>query len=68
MKDDISVKYSESYEGVMEKIANSNYIIMILSREFFRSRHCMYEAILSLTKQGYDKKIIPIVTIKKNIK
>lgn len=52
----------------MEKIANSNYIIMILSREFFRSRHCMYEAILSLTKQGYDKKIIPIVTIKKNIK
>lgn len=67
IKDDISVKYSESYEGFMEKIANSNYIIMILSREFFRSRHCMYEVILSLTKEGYDKKIIPIVTIKEDI-
>ncbi|MCC5439663.1 toll/interleukin-1 receptor domain-containing protein [Clostridium botulinum] len=67
LRDEFNVEYNESYEGFMGKVADCEYIIMILSQEFFHSRHCMNEAILAINREDYIKRIIPIITMKQDI-
>lgn len=60
IKDDISVKHGDNYHGFIEEVAKCQYILMVISREFLHSIHCMEEAVLAIKYKTDNQKIIPI--------
>lgn len=55
------VAYHESFGKFMRTIQDHDYVILLISDHYLRSRNCMFEVTEAIKDTRYDKKIIFIV-------
>ena len=55
------VPFHESFEKFMQSIQDHEYVILLISDHYLKSRNCMYEVTEAIKDSRYDKKIIFIV-------
>lgn len=55
------VPYHESFGKFMRTIQDHDYVILLISDHYLKSRNCMYEVTEAIKDTRYDKKIIFIV-------
>lgn len=62
LKRDIrDLKYKQSIKDFMRSIRNADFVIMIISDEYLKSKNCMYEVLEFVKEQKFRDKIIPII-------
>lgn len=47
----------------MDKILSSDYIVMIISDSFLKSKYCLYEIVKITERNNYSKTLLPLVTV-----
>lgn len=55
------IKYRESIKKFMESVGNHDYVIMIISDNYLKSRNCLYEMLEVMRDRNYGKKLLFIV-------
>lgn len=55
------VKYRESFKKFMESIGQHDYVVMIVSDNYLRSRNCLYEVMEVMRDRDYGEKLLFIV-------
>lgn len=55
------IKYRESIKKFMETVGTHDYVIMIISDNYLKSRNCLYEMLEVMRDRNYGKKILFIV-------
>lgn len=60
-KDNRDTKYKESMTKFMKSIKNSDYVIILISDSYLKSRNCMFEINNVLKNKNYKNKIFPIL-------
>lgn len=60
-RDIIDIKPWESISMYMQSIRYADYIIILISDEYLKSRNCMYEALTVMQDSDYANKIFPVV-------
>ena len=55
------LKYKASIPDFMAQIRDSDFAIVLLSKEYLKSKNCMIEVLHLLKEREYEKKILPIV-------
>lgn len=55
------VKYRESIKKFMETVGAHDYVIMIISDNYLKSRNCLYEMLEVMRDRDYGKKMLFIV-------
>lgn len=61
VKDNLEMKKLDSIKNFMERIADSEYTLLILSDAYLNSRNCMYEVLQLFKKDEELKSVIPII-------
>lgn len=62
LKRDIrDLKYKQSIKKFMKSIRNADFVIMIISEDYLKSKNCMYEVLEFVKDQNFTDKIIPII-------
>jgi len=61
MRDVRDAKYRCSIKEFMQRVGNSNFVLMIISDEFLRSDNCMYEVTELLNTREFENRIFPIL-------
>jgi len=61
IKDTLNLKYKDSIGKYMLKIRDSDFAILLISKEYLESINCMYEALEILKEQNHTEKILPIL-------
>jgi tetratricopeptide (TPR) repeat protein len=54
-------KYRTSIKEFMKKIKDTDFVLMLISKEFLESPNCMYEAMEMFKNKNYKKRFLPIV-------
>lgn len=62
------VKYKESFRQFMNNIEQHDYVIMIVSDSYLKSRPCMYEVVETMKNSRYENKMLFIVLSEKERK
>jgi hypothetical protein len=60
-RDNTEVGYKGDLERYMNELANGQFVIVILSDGYLKSRHCMKELVLLKSKDDFQNRIFPIV-------
>jgi tetratricopeptide (TPR) repeat protein len=60
-RDDRDVQYGDSFKQFMGTIARSNFVILLISDEYLRSRSCMYELIEVLNTPEMIPRVLAIL-------
>lgn len=60
-KDTRDVPYHESFGKFMRSIQDHDYVILLISDNYLKSRNCMFEVTEAIKDSRYDKRIIFIV-------
>lgn len=55
------VKYRESFKKFMESIGQHDYVVMIVSDNYLKSRNCLYEVLEVMRDRNYSEKLLFIV-------
>lgn len=55
------INYTDSVKDFMNRIDQSDFVVMLISDEYIKSENCMYEVTALLGVHGFEKKILPIV-------
>lgn len=55
------VKYRESFRKFMQTVDKHDYVIMLISDRYLKSRNCMYEMLEVVRNNDYNKKLFFIV-------
>lgn len=55
------VKYRESFKKFMESIGQHDYVVMIVSDNYLKSRNCLYEVLEVMRDRNYNEKLLFIV-------
>lgn len=55
------LKYKQSIKDFMKSIRNADFVIMIISDDYLKSKNCMYEVLEFVKEQKFRDKIIPII-------
>ena len=63
-RDTIDIKKWDSIRAYMNNIENMDYIILLISDAYLRSRNCMYEVLEVMRDRKYKNKIFPVVVSK----
>jgi hypothetical protein len=61
------IGYKQSIREFMKKIRNSDYAIMLLTENYFKSSNCMFELLEFLKETNYPERIIPLIKKSSNI-
>ena len=62
LKRDIrDLEYKQSIKDFMKSIRNAEFVIMIISDDYLKSKNCMYEVLEFVKEQKFKDKIIPII-------
>lgn len=62
------VEYHESFKRFMQSIEQHDYVITIISDNYFRSRNCMYEVLEVVKDSQFSDKLIFIVLCDEDVK
>ena len=60
-------KYLQSIREFMKQISKSDYVILVISREYLQSVNCMYEVLELLKSENFKTRIFPIIIENANI-
>ncbi|MCB7039501.1 toll/interleukin-1 receptor domain-containing protein, partial [Eggerthella sinensis] len=63
-KDTIDIKKWESIKEYMNNIVTMDFVILLISDAYLRSRNCMYEVLELMRDRKYKHKIFPAVVSK----
>lgn len=55
------LKYKQSIKEFMKSIRYADFVIMIISEDYLKSKNCMYEVLEFVKEQEFRDKIIPII-------
>lgn len=55
------VKYRESFRKFMESIGQRDFVVMIVSDHYLKSRNCLYEVVEVMRNRDYAEKLLFIV-------
>jgi hypothetical protein len=55
------VRYRESFRRFMESIGIHDYVVMIISDNYLKSRNCLYEMLEVMRDRNYNRKLLFIV-------
>lgn len=67
IRDIRDVKYRKSFTEFMKNIRTTDYVLMILSDSFLKSRYCMFEVVETMKDMKFENRILPIVLDNTNI-
>ena len=59
--------YFESIKEFMKKIRGNDYVILIISDNYLKSKNCMFEVLELLKEANYSKRIYPLILSETNI-
>ncbi|WP_054695423.1 toll/interleukin-1 receptor domain-containing protein [Geotalea toluenoxydans] len=60
-KDNIDISYKKSIREYMSKVRKCDYVLMLLSKNYFRSCNCILEALDIAVSTRFREQILPIV-------
>lgn len=60
-RDERSVNYHESFKQFMKKVREVDYVLMVLSDDYLKSKNCMYEVLEFIKDDNYKERILHIV-------
>lgn len=63
-KDTIDIKKWESIKDYMNNVVNMDFVILLISDAYLRSKNCMYEVLELMRERRYRDKIFPAVVSK----
>lgn len=66
-RDKRDLKYKQSIKEFMKTIRDAEYVIMIISEHYLKSKNCMYEVLEFVKNKDFEDKIIPIILKEANI-
>jgi hypothetical protein len=61
VRDIRDLEFKQNLKEFMQKITMTDYVIIILSENYLKSKNCMYEALELMTHNKIQEKILPIV-------
>jgi len=61
IRDIRDVGYRQSLSEFMRKISKCDFVLMIVSEHYLKSRNCMFEATQAMKNAGFKERILPIV-------
>jgi len=60
-RDERDLHYKESIYEFMKKVRSVDYILILLSSDFLKSKYCMYEILELLKDENYKDRVLPIL-------
>jgi hypothetical protein len=60
-RDERDLKDYEIISQFMKRVRECDYILMIISDAYLKSRNCMYEMLEFKKEKGYEKRVLPIL-------
>lgn len=61
IRDKNEIQYKDSLERFMNRVRSSDFVIILLSKEYLESRNCLYELFELFKEKDHKKLILPIV-------
>ncbi len=61
IRDKRETKYKDSFKQFMKGIRKTDYVLMVISDQYLKSKNCMYEVLEVLKDDNYKDRILPIV-------
>lgn len=61
IKDTLHLKFKDSISEYMESIRESDFALMLISKDYLQSVNCMYEALEILKEKNHKEKMLPIL-------
>ena len=62
LKRDIrDIPYGSNVRDFMDRAGTSDYVLIIISDSFLKSKYCMYEVTQLLQSPGFMKRILPVL-------
>jgi len=61
IRDKRNTEYKDSFKEFMKKIRETDYVLMVISDAYLKSKNCMYEVLEVLKDENFKKRIFPIV-------
>lgn len=66
-RDKRDIQYKQSIKEFMRTIRDAEYVIMVISENYLKSRNCMYEVLEFVKNKDFRDKIIPVILKEANI-
>lgn len=66
-RDQRDIKYRKSIKEYMKTIRSSEYVLMVISKDYLESINCMYEVLEFIKDSDYKERILPLVKYGTNI-
>lgn len=61
IRDKKDLEYTENINEFMKKISESDFFMLVLSEQYFKSKNCMNELFEALKEKEFKEKVLPIV-------
>lgn len=61
------LKYKQSLSDFMRKVRKTDYVLMIISENYLKSKNCMYEVLEFIKDDNFKDRILPFVQKKANV-
>lgn len=62
LRDVRDVEFRDSFKKFMSKIRETDFVLMVITRNFLTSKYCLYEVLEFIKDNNYKDKILPIVS------
>ncbi len=61
IRDKRETEYKDSFKEFMKTIRKTDYVLMVISDQYLKSKNCMFEVLEVLKDENYKSRILPIV-------
>lgn len=61
IRDKSHLKYKDNIRDFMDRLGESNYVIIVISSSYLKSDNCMYELLMIYKNNDFEKRIFPII-------
>ena len=61
IRDKRDTEYKDSFKKFMKKVRTTDYVLMVISDEYLKSKNCMNEVLEVIKDENYKERIFPIV-------
>nr|GFB96483.1 hypothetical protein [Tanacetum cinerariifolium] len=62
IRDVRDAKYKQNLKQFMQRVHESDYVLLLISKDYLESKNCMYEALEVFGNPDFKSKILPILT------
>jgi tetratricopeptide (TPR) repeat protein len=62
LRDVRDVPYRHSFKEYMQQIRETDFVVMIISDSYLKSLNCMYEVTEFIASQGFQEKLLPVMS------